>query len=75
MLAQNAHIGGIGVNRTAIMREIPHFGLFPACIPAFLPEHPAFLHGFISKLQKSLKIAIIFTVGDIFFEKALPKRQ
>ena len=30
---------GIGVNRPAIVREIPHFGLFPA----FLPERPAFL--------------------------------
>ena len=29
----------IGVNRPAIVREIPHFGLFPA----FLPEHPACL--------------------------------
>ena len=29
----------IGVNRPAIVREIPHFSLFPA----FLPERPAFL--------------------------------
>ena len=29
----------IGVNRSAIVREIPHFGL----LPAFLREHPAFL--------------------------------
>ena len=29
----------IGVNRPAIVREIPHFGLFPA----FLRERPAFL--------------------------------
>ena len=26
-------------------------------------------------IQKSLKITIIFTVGDILFEKALRKRQ
>ena len=29
----------IGVNRPAIVREIPHFGLFPA----FLRKRPAFL--------------------------------
>ena len=29
----------IGVNRPAIVREILHFGVFPA----FLPERPAFL--------------------------------
>ena len=33
------HCVYIGVNRPAIVREIPHFGLFPA----FLPERPAFL--------------------------------
>ena len=34
-----APASGIGVNRPAIVREIPHFVLFPA----FLPERPAFL--------------------------------
>ena len=55
----------IGVNRPAIVWEIPHFGLFPA----FLPERPAFLALF--QIKKSLKIAIIVNVGDILFEKAL----
>ena len=35
----------IGVNRPAIVREIPHFGLFPV----FLREHPAFLALFRNK--------------------------
>ena len=32
----------IGVNHPAIVREIPHFYVFPA----FFPEHPAFLELF-----------------------------
>ena len=34
----------IGVNRPAIVRDIPHFGLFPV----FLPERPAFLALFLN---------------------------
>ena len=32
-------VNGIGVNHPAIVREIPHFDVFPA----FFPERPAFL--------------------------------
>ena len=40
----------ISVNRPAIVREIQHFGLFPA----FLPEHPAFLALFrITKIAEN----------------------
>ena len=56
----------IGVNRPAIVREIPHFGLFPA----FLPEHPAFLALF--RNNKNLgKSQSFWLYGDILFEKAL----
>ena len=51
----------------------PEFWLISR-IPAFLPERPALLTLFRNK-KKSLKIAIIFNVDDILFEKALRKRQ
>ena len=50
----------IGVNHPAIVREIPHFGLFPA----FCENVPHFC--FISKYKKSLKIAIMFTIRRHF---------
>ena len=99
----------ICVNRPAIVREIPPFGLN---VPHFRQKVPHFWLNFeITKIvenrnnfscrpteifcskklcenvsdsvtyfdskirQKSLKIAIMFTVGDILFEKARRKRQ
>ena len=62
-----------GVNHPAFVREIPHFGLFPA----FLRKRPAFLALFRSN-KTSMKIAIILAVGpyrDILLENVLRKRQ
>ena len=58
----------IGVNRPAIVREIPHFGLFPA----FLRECPAFLALFRNN-KKSLKIAIMFAGMIHFVRKSTAK--
>ena len=55
---------GIGVNRPAIVREIPHFGLFPA-FPHFCENVPLFW--LYSKYQK---IAIIFAVRRHFVRKS-----
>ena len=60
----------IGVNRPAIVREIPHFGLFPA-FQHF--SRTSRISGFISKLQKSLEIAIIFAVRRHFVRKSSAK--
>ena len=62
----------IGVNRPAIVREIPHFGIFPA-FPHFCENIPHFwLYFEMTKIDEN---KVIYTVGDILFEKALRKRQ
>ena len=67
---REGEINNIGVNHPAIVREIPHFGLFPA-FPHFARTSRIFC--FISKYQKSLKIAIIFTVRRHFVGKSSAK--
>ena len=51
----------IGVNHSAIVREIPHFDVFPA----FLLERPAFLTEF--REEKLSKILILFRARKTFF--------
>ena len=57
----------IGVNRPAIEREIPHFGL----IPAFFQNVPHFW--LYIEVKKSLKIAIILAVRRHFVRKSSAK--
>ena len=60
----------IGVNRPAIVREIPHFGLFPA-FPHFCENVPHFWLYF--EVKKSMKIAIILAARRHFVRKSSEK--
>ena len=62
--------GTIGVNRSAIVREIPHFGLIPA-FTHFFQNVPHFC--FFFEVKKSLKIAIVLAVRSYFVRKSSAK--
>ena len=63
----NNYISTIGVNRPAIVREIPHFGLFPA-FPHFCENVPYFWLYF-----EVMKIAIILAARRHFVRKSSEK--